>query len=371
MNQSSRIIGSHYMEWAKICSHAKFNLASSGLLPFPLSELGIRLEDLELSGPSLYGYEPLQQALSKKAGVSAECIVAAVGTSLANHLAMAALIEPGDEVLIELPVYEPILAVARYLGAVPRRFRRRSDSGFCVNPEEVERRITPRTKLMVLTNLHNPSSVLAEDAVLESIGEIARRAGARILVDEVYLEAAAVMNPGNPPRSAFHLGNEFVVTGSLTKAYGLSGLRCGWILAEPALAQRIWRLLDLFHVIPAHASERLSVLALQRLDAIAARARAHLTANRALLDKFLDSRTDLDCVRPEFGTVVFPRLKNGRVDRLCTLLRDSFETTVVPGRFFEMPDHFRLGFGCESAMLADGLDRLGKALDAVAQEDDT
>ncbi len=363
-----RVIRSQYIEWAKISSHARFNLATSGLAHYPLSELQIRLEDLELSGPSYYGYEPLQQALAEKAGVPSECIVSAVGTSLANHLAMAALLEPGDEVLIEQPVYEPVLAVARYLGAAPRRFQRRFDSGFRLDPEEVELRVSPQTKLIVLTNLHNPSSVLAEDNALKQVGEIARRVGAHVLVDEVYLEAVAAMNPPSAPRSAFHIGNHFVVTCSLTKAYGLSGLRCGWIFAEPKLAHRIWRLHDLFHVIPGHPSERLSVMALQRLDAIADRARIRLTANRLILDRFLDSRQDLDCVRPEFGTVVFPRLKSGRVDRLCTLLRETYETTIVPGRFFEMPDHFRIGIGCETAMLNEGLIRLGNALDTLAEE---
>jgi hypothetical protein len=143
-------------------------------------------------------------------------------------------------------------------------------------------------------------------------------------------------------------------------------LRCGWILAEPELAKRIWRLNDLFDVIPAHPAERLSFAALKRINKVAVRARAVLEANRPLLYQFLDTRTELDCVRPAFGTVVFPRLKSGNVDLLCTLLREKYETTVVPGRFFEMPDHFRVGIGGETETLAAGLERLGAALDSLA-----
>jgi aspartate/methionine/tyrosine aminotransferase len=193
------------------------------------------------------------------------------------------------------------------------------------------------------------------------LGEIARRAGARVLVDEVYLEALF----DSQARSAFHLGEHFVATSSLTKAYGLSGLRCGWILAAPELAERMWRLDDLFGVIPAHAAERLSVIALDHLEEIAAQVRLLLAKNRALLERFLDSRNDLLAVRPEAGTIVFPRLVSGSVDRLCALLREKYEASVVPGRFFEMPEHFRLGIGGDTGELAEGLRRLGAALDEL------
>jgi hypothetical protein len=366
MSSSRTTVDSEYMVWAKTRSRARYNLAISGIIHYPLRDLGVSLEDLELSGPSFYGFGPLQQALAEKAGVSPDCVVAATGTSMANHLAMAAVLEPGDEVLIEQPVYDPVIAVARYLGARIVRFQRRFDQGFSLDPVEVERNVTSRTRLIVITNLHNPSSAHADDSVLAEIGAIARRAGARVLVDEVYLEVVAVLAPQIATRSAFHLGDQFMVTSSLTKAYGLSGLRCGWILAEPDLAQRIWRLNDLFGVIPAHPAELLSVVALRQLDRIAGRARRLLETNRMLLDGFLDSRADLDCVRPRWGTVVFPRLKSGKVAQLCALLRECYETSIVPGSFFEMPDHFRMGIAGDTDELAEGLKRLGAALDTLA-----
>jgi hypothetical protein len=255
VNLPRKITNSLYMEWAKTRSKARFNLATSGLVHYPMSELGARPEDIELSGPSFYGYAPLQEALARKTGVASDCIVAAVGTSLANHLAMASLLEPGDEVLIEQPTYDPLLAVAGYLGAHIRRFPRRREKGFAVDLLEVERNLTPHTRLIIITNLHNPSSAPVEESALKQVGEMARRIGARVLVDEVYLEVVSVQAPHLAVRSAFHLGSEFIVTGSLTKAYGLSGLRCGWILADPELTRRIWRINDLFGVIPAHPAD--------------------------------------------------------------------------------------------------------------------
>jgi aspartate/methionine/tyrosine aminotransferase len=110
------------------------------------------------------------------------------------------------------------------------------------------------------------------------------------------------------------------------------------------------------------------VVALKRLVQVSVRARAILDVNRPLVNRFLDSRHDLECVRPAFGTVLFPRLKSGKVDQLCTLLSEKYETTIVPGRFFEMPDHFRMGIGGETEIFAAGLERLGKALDSLALE---
>lgn len=350
---------SPYMEFAKLRSNARYNLATSGVVGYPLAELPVRLEDLEINGPTIYGFQPLQERLARKNGVSPECVVASTGTSMSNHLALAATLEPGDEVLVEEPTYELLLSTARYLGASIRRFSRRLENDFRVDPDEVKKRITPRTRLIVLTNMHNPSGALVDTETLKAVGEIARSAGARVLVDEVYLEALF----DQPMPSAFHLGNHFLVTSSLTKGYGLSGLRCGWILAEPGLAERIWKLNDLFAATAAHPAELLSVIALDNLPKVAARARTLVESNRRHLDAFLDSRRDLECFRPPFGTVFFPKLRRGSVDEFCELLKSSYDTSVVPGRFFEMPEHFRIGIGGETEMTREGLLRLGRALD--------
>lgn len=356
--------GSRYMQWAKTRSAARYNLATSGVMNCPIAELGVSVDDLELSGPSWYGYEPLQHRIAAKCRTTPERVVHANGASMANHLAMAATVGRGDEVLIEEPTYDPLLAVALYLGAEVKRFRRRFEDGFEIDADDLKRRVSDRTRLIVITNLHNPSGALAGPETLRAVGEIARGVGARVLVDEVYLD---VLFDAAPPSSA-HLGGKFVVTSSLTKAYGLSGLRCGWVIAEPALAERMWRLNDLFGVIPAHAAERLSVIALDNLGKVAERARLLLDRNRAAVNGFLDSRDDLQAIRPAFGTTVFPRLLHGDVEKLCRLLREKYETTVVPGHFFEMPDHFRLGLGGPSDMLEAGLERLGAALDHLANQ---
>src|SRR5271157_1406543 len=165
---------SAYMEWAKLHSTAKYNLATSGMMNYPLAELPVRLEELEINGPNPYGYARLVERLARYNNVAPDCVFTSAGTSLANHLAMAATFDPGDEVLIEHPTYELLESTALYLGADLRRFERRFEDGFRIDPAEVERQITPRTKLIILTNLHNPSGAYADEATMQAVGEIAK-----------------------------------------------------------------------------------------------------------------------------------------------------------------------------------------------------
>lgn len=354
-------MGSEYMHWAKTSSTAKYNLATSGLENLSIKDLKVSVDDLEITDGG-YGYKPLMQEIAKRYRVDTSSIVTAAGTTFANHLAMAALFEPGDEILFEQPAYEPMLAAALYLGAKVTRFSRTFENNFQVDLDEIESLITERTRLIVLTNLHNPSGVLTTDSQLREIGELARRVNARVLVDEVYIETLFE----SEPRTSFHLGSEFVVTSSLTKTFGLSGLRCGWILAEPALARRMWLLNDLFAATPVHAGERLSVIAFQQIEVIADRSKTLLDRNRQILNEFFDGREDLKVVRPEFGTVMFPKVVNGTSEALCKLLQERYETSVVPGVFFEMPEHFRVGIAANTEVLVAGLERLGNALDELA-----
>jgi aspartate/methionine/tyrosine aminotransferase len=360
MTAAREVRMSSYMHWAKTSSTARFNLATSGMPNLSIRDLRVSLHDLEITDGG-YGYAPLIEQIAVRYRVERESIVTAAGTTFANHLAIAALLQPGDKVLFETPGYEPMLATVRYLGADVKRFTRKFEDGFQVLPAEVERHITSQTRLIVLTNLHNPSGVLTDDATLKQIGEIARRVGARVLVDEVYIETLFE----TAPRTSFHLGTEFVVTSSLTKAFGLSGLRCGWIFAAPELAQRMWLLNDLFAATPVHAGERLSVVAFEQIAEIGARAKELLDRNRALLNVFLDSRDELEAVRPEFGTVMFPRVRSGDAEPLCRVLREKYETSVVPGRFFDLPAHFRVGMAVDTDILEQGLARVAEALDEI------
>ena len=210
----------------------------------------------------------------------------------------------------------------------------------------------------MITNLHNPTSALTPDSVLREIGEIARSVGALVLVDEVYLDAVYQRTP----RTSFHLGPEFVVTSSLTKVYGVSGLRCGWILARPDLAWKMRRLNDLYSATPVYPGLLLSVAAFKHLNRLREKARRIVDADRKLLRDFLVRQSALTAVWTDWGTTSFVQLRDGNADDFLERLRTEFDTSAVPGRFFEMPDHFRIGMGVNTEMFAEGLDRISRAL---------
>lgn len=367
MNSAPRSMSSEYMEWAKLHSTAPYNLATSGIMSVPGAEFSFDGMPREITGPGGYGYQPLQERIARHAGVAVECVVAAAGTSMANHLALAAVLSPGDEVIIEEPAYGPLLEVGDYVGATTKRIARPYEREFAIDVSEVESAFTSKTRLIVLTNMHNPTGALLGAETLRALGELALQHRAHVLVDEVYLE---MLFADDVPWS-FAIGrslagvdeNPFIVTNSLTKGYGLSGLRCGWIVAAPKLAHRISRLNDLFGANAAHPAEQLSAVAFDHLPEFRARAQTLLATNRPILDAFLKSRGDLEYLAPPAGTVVFPRHRRGDSNAFAQVLREKYETSVVPGRFFEMPQHFRIGIGGDTGELREGLSRLGAALD--------
>jgi aspartate/methionine/tyrosine aminotransferase len=364
MNESRATAGSRYLEWAKLCSTARYNLATSGMVSLPLAELEVTASQIEINGPGGYGYEPLLRAIAERYQVPQASVVSAIGTSMANYLALAAITEPGDEVLIEQPAYEPLVSTAQYLGLTVAHFQRRPEQDFAIDLVDLERQITSRTRVIAITDLHNPSGALCPITTLREIAVLARKSDAYVLVDEVYREM--LFETG--PQSAFSVDPErFLITNSLTKAYGLSGLRCGWVLAQPDLAQRMWRINDLHGATFVHPGELLSVIAFEKLPRISARMSDLLQINRKLLRQFIDARDDLDCYWPEFGTVAFPRLLRGNADRLADFLREHYETSVVAGSFFGAPEYFRIGVGAPTEMVGPALDQLAKGLDAFAK----
>lgn len=352
------------MEWAKSRPTPRFDLAVSAVAACSIDELPGWRDVLEIAGRNDNGYPPLLQAIARTYDVPVEHVATAPGASGANFLACVALLSAGDEVLVERPAYDPLLAPPQLVGARVVRFDRRAEAGFALDPAVVAAAVTPRTRLIVITNPHNPSGAFEREEVLRDIGRIAKRAGATVLVDEVYLDAS--LDRRRAP--AARLGPEFISTSSLTKSYGLAGLRCGWTLASPEITELVRRARDVTDGTGAPPAERLATLAFAHLDRLLARARQILEPNRRRALEFLRARPELDVVEPGGGTVMFPRLRDARrSDELATWLLDHEDTMIVPGRFFEAPAHFRIGFGASDAALTGGLAAIGRALDQGRQ----
>jgi hypothetical protein len=354
---TQRSMGSAYMEWVKTSTMSvKYNLANSGVKSYPLSNLNVDFASLQLTGPGAYGYAPLVEAIARKCGVAKENVATALGTSGANHLAMAVLIEPGDEVIVEHPGYPLLWECASYHGAEVKFFERRAEDKFAVHLDALRKLITPKTKLIVLTNLHNPSCALIDTATLRAIGNL----GPRILVDEVYLDLLY----DQTPETSFKLGDQFIVTNSLTKVYGLSGPRCGWVLASADIVKKIYRLNDLFGVNNPYVTDQISCVALSHLPEIAKWSRDLLTKHRAIANDFLKAIPVLESDPLTAGTVIFPKVPLA-VDKLCQILRNQYDTVITPGHFFGAPDRIRIGIGGETATLTEGLARIQSALKSM------
>lgn len=348
-----------YMVWAKHRPAARYDLAGSNLLPCRIEDLPGCRDVVELYGLNPDGYPPLLEAIAARYGVTTAQVAPGAGAAGANFLAMAATIRPGDTALVERPAYDPLLGTLRLLGARIQRFDRVFDEGYGIDPDRVRRALTPDTRLIVLSSPHNPSGALVMTDVLQEIGRMAEDVGAHVLVDEVYLDGVYVERP--PPAAT--LGDVFISTNSLTKAYGLSGLRSGWVLASPTLVERMNRVRDVVDGTGSFPSDTLAAFAFAHLDKLEARARSILEPNLQRLARFIESQPALQWVRPAGGNVAFPRLKG--IDDTAPfaekLLREH-QTAVVPGAFFEEPAHMRIAFSCSAEILEGGLAGLAAAL---------
>jgi aspartate/methionine/tyrosine aminotransferase len=354
--------GSEYLTWAKQHHHsAPYNLASSGVARPAEYELGLGKDVLDLSGDHEEGWAPFKECVARRYGVSEENVVPAPGASMANHLVCALLLEPGDEVLVEHPAYEPLHVLPRLFRAEVRFFDRHPQDNYALEPSIIESGLTERTRLVICSNLHNPTAKLARRTELESLAELAEAKNFHVLIDEVYLEW--LIDEGEQTGARY--GSRMVTTNSLTKAYGLDALRAGWILAEAELAERLRRMIDLFYVKMPLPIERMAAHAVEQAPSLLAPLKEQIAANKELVADFVTSHSALSWNPPDAGPVGFVELEKGSVDELTIRLQAS-DTLIAPGRFFGMPNHFRLGFGMKKEILQEGLHRLDAALSELA-----
>jgi hypothetical protein len=348
-----------YMEWAKLESKAGINLSRSGVAGLELKDLDMDLTGLEINGDHSYGYPPLLEAIAARYGAQEDQVVPAVGTSLAVFIACAAVLEKGDGVAIEKPAYEPLRSVPRAIGAEITRFERPYEVGYKVDRDRFGSALAANPKLVILTNLHNPSGAYLARPQIQALAFEAQRKGAFVFVDEVYLEYMA----GSEAGSSFGLAENIIVASSLTKVFGLAGFRCGWLLAPAPLARKMRRVMDHLTVEHVYIAEQLAARAFPLLDAIKERNRPLFENNRRTVRNFIRETDELEWQEPAGGVIGFPRVKGPfDGDALARILREQYDTSVVPGRFFEDSRHFRLGFGVPPQTLAQGLENIKKAL---------
>lgn len=346
---------------------ATYNLAYSNIYGVTTEEyqqlIGFSLpKDFDLGINEAHGSKELIHTLSKMYQCLEENIVTTTGASEANYLVFSSLLEPGDEFIIEQPSYQPMWLTLEMLGGRCVPWPRRFESNYRLDLETLKHLMTKKTKVIVLTNLHNPSGVWADRKTIESVAKIAEAHGCYVVVDEIYLDGSFTRHP-----SSYGVPN-VIVTSSATKVYGLGGLHTGWIVAPADVSAECQRRKSHTTGASSYVSEVMTARAFGTArDALIARFQNRAEKNLVLLRKWMLGHQDvLDWVEPDGGIVCFPKyhLDIPSVP-LCQRLLDDAGILVNPGAFFNQEGHFRLSYGLEPETLEHALYALGDTLGRI------
>lgn len=340
-----------YIAWAsQFYGKVPYDLASSGIPPVRWSDVVKEPVDIDAPG----AWVALRDAIARYNDVPVGEVAAALGTSQAIFLAYAAMLEPGDELLVEHPTYEPLLRAAEGLGITVRTFPRRIEAGFALEPEAIGALLGPRTRAIVVTSLQNPTGVRAEDASLRELARMMAARGGHLLVDEVYAPFDDLPADGIFRGSARKLAPNVVAIGSLTKCYGLGMHRLGWVLGPPQVTARV---LDAVVTTIGHTPlpwAAYGVAAFGALPALATRARELFTGKRAIVERWLTTQPKATWSAPRaglYGLVTVPGAGDLRVR--IEALAHSHGVLVGAGSFFGVPESFRLSWATASASALD------------------
>jgi hypothetical protein len=355
--------------WENRVAH---NLSESGVHPMAVDELVGPEEQAELLRERLVyvqsnGTEELRSAVARlHPGAGPENVTVANGTAEANFIAAWRLVEPGDEVVMVLPNYMQLWGVLRAFGATLVPVRLREEAGWALDGDELRQAVGPRTKLVAVCNPNNPTGAILSEAERKDIVAAARRHGAWILVDEVYRGAE---RDGQETATLWGSYDRLLVTGGLSKAYGLPGLRIGWVVGPAATAAELWGRKDYLTISPGALSDRLARVALRPevRARILARTRGILSANYPALEEWVRRRGELfRLVPPRAGAIAYLRYAwPVNSTELVTRLREEQSVLVVPGDHFGMDGYLRVGFGNEPEDLRAGLRRIDAVLDRL------
>ena len=345
-----------------------YNLSESGVHPITLAELlgddRSLVDDLlatELNYPHVNGTPQLRETIAGMYdGATAENVLVTVGAAEANYIATRTLLAPGDEIVIMLPNYMQIWGIAKNHGYVMKTFQLREDQGWAPDLAELAAAVSPKTKVIAVCNPNNPTGrALTSDEMMTIVAQ-AERVGAWILADEVYSGAERLTEAQTP--SFFGHYDKVVATGSMSKAYGLPGLRLGWAVAPAGIVHDIWARHEYTTISATMLSNKLAALALSpevRLRVIA-RTRGYIQRGFPVLQSWLDSHPGLFTVRPpDAAAIAFARYNLPiNSTELSERLRLEKGVLLVPGDHFGMDHFLRISFGLPHDYLRTGLDRM-------------
>jgi aspartate/methionine/tyrosine aminotransferase len=349
-----------------------FNLSESGVHPLTVREL-LELGDDGSFGATLIGYGQSNGTDTLRARIAALYqnadagnVVVANGSAEANFVALWHLIEPGDEAVVIRPTYMQSVGLIESLGGTVRSVWLREESGWQPDPDEINAAVNARTRVIVVTNPVNPTGSILEQAARAAITQAAERVGAWILADEVYT-GAEIARAETP--SFWRPDARVIATGSLSKAYGLPGLRIGWLVAPADVAERLWARKDYTTIGPGDLTDRLASMALDPRvrTQLLQRTRGFILAGLDVIEPWLKDTGVFHYRRPDAGAILWARYDVPvNSSELVERLRVEQGVLVVAGDHFGLDSYLRFGFGSHAHSLQAALARVSECLGAVA-----
>lgn len=345
-----------YLVWAKNHDseidrlNSTINLADSSVLePTVLKDIKeiLHYDDFQqkVKSSNPWGYPKLISQIAHRYEIDESCVLTTSSASSGIFITCFALLDKEDEVIVEQPFYQPLAAAPNAIGVTIKKWSRDKKT-FSLNLNEVENLITDKTKLIILTNLHNPSSAYTKDEDFVEISRIARKHSLNfyIIVDEIYHDFVKYR-----PTSVAKLGKEFISINSLSKIYGLSLLQCGWILAEPSVIERFRKVYIITQNQGSSLTEYLSSKVFENLDEYSKRSRKIVNQNRKIMQQYLNPLLKQGFLVGEiqpYGSTYFPKLAGIRNRNTQDIINQLVKKChVVSGHFFDSPNHIRIGLG--------------------------
>jgi len=346
----------------------EYNLSESGVHPLLLRELldeqpGSleKLLDTDINYPHVNGIPELRQNIARLyPGAAPENVLVTVGAIEANYISIRTLLSPGDECVIMLPNYMQIWGIAKNHNLKIKTFQLQEKEGWGMNVAELEDAVTSETKLIAVCNPNNPTGHTLSEAEMDTIIACAGRSGAWILSDEVYRGADRVSEEENA--SFYGRYDKAIAVGSMSKAYGLPGLRLGWTVAPEETTNEIWARHEYTTLSATMLSNKLAAIALspEVRPRLIQRARDYIRRGFPILKKWLDSHENtFSLTPPDASAIAFIRYNldinsTEFVNRLCK----EKGVLIVPGDHFGMDHFLRISFGLPKDYLVRALDRI-------------
>ncbi len=337
--------------------------------------LDIDLRDTLLSYGSHFGHDGLREGIAADANLAADAnpaarrdldkddILLTIGAAGALFIIATTLLDKGDELLVVRPNYATNIETPRAIGAAIRFIDLRFEEKFALDIDKLKAALNPATRYISVTYPHNPTGVCIDKFDLQQLVDLAEQTGVYLLVDETYRD----MVFGEQLPLAATLSSRVISVSSLSKTYGLPGLRVGWIVCgDRQLMTKFLAAKEQMHICSPVLDEEIAFRYRMRRDETLPRIRADIRQKFESVKDWMRQQDEFEWIEPAGGCVCFPRLRrpqDGDIDRFYRILLQEYGTYVGPGHWFEMPRHYmRVGFGWPSLRsLEEGLTALGRA----------